>query len=96
MWTAVADKRVYRLVVEEGLAVAGRVGGDGRDLEVVPFPEPVTLPDPVPDVEPPAHDAGVATDIVEQLVENAMEAGSRVMFVPDGTLSAGVAAVLRY
>ena len=96
VWTAVADKRVHRLVVEEGLAVAGRVGGDGRDLEVVSFPEPVTLPDPVPDAGPPAHAAGVATDIVEQLVENAMEAGSRVMFVPDGTLSAGVAAVLRY
>ncbi|WP_329361818.1 hypothetical protein OG896_02145 [Streptomyces sp. NBC_00669] len=96
VWTAVADKRVRRLLVEESLVLAGRVGGDGRELEVVPFPEPVTLPEPKPDVEPPARASGVATDIVEQLVENAMLAESRVMFVPDGTLPDGVAAVLRY
>ncbi|WP_329171739.1 baeRF3 domain-containing protein [Streptomyces sp. NBC_01477] len=96
VWTAVADKRVRLLVVEEGAELAGRIGGDGRILDVVPFPEPVTLPDPRRDTEPPA--AGVATDIVEQLVENAVRADSRVLFVPDGTLpgAEGVAAVLRY
>jgi hypothetical protein len=98
VWTAATDKRVRRLLVDETLVVAGRITGDGRTLDVVPFPEPVTLPDPLPDVEPPAHDAGVSTDIVEQLVENAVEADSQVLFVPDGTLLAagGVAAVLRY
>ncbi|WP_327286929.1 baeRF3 domain-containing protein [Streptomyces sp. NBC_01198] len=100
VWTATADKRVRRLLVEEGLMVAGRISGDGRTLDVLPYPGgvTVTLPDPVPDVEPPPHDAGVATDIVEQLVENAVEADSQVLFVPDGTLLApgGVAAVLRY
>ncbi|WUH89053.1 hypothetical protein OG900_02175 [Streptomyces sp. NBC_00433] len=98
VWTAVADKRVHRLLVEESLMVAGRITGDARTLDVVPYPELVTLPDPRPDVEAPAHDAGVATDVVEQLVEKAVQADSRVLFVPDGTLDAagGVAAVLRY
>ncbi|MFG1810502.1 hypothetical protein [Streptomyces sp. NPDC049040] len=98
VWTAAADQRVHRLLVEESLAVAGRIGGDGRDLEVVPYPEPVTLPDPRQDGRSPAHTAAVATDIVERLVENAVEADSQVLFVPDGTLDAagGVAAVLRY
>lgn len=96
VWTAVADRRVRRLVVEEGLAVAGRIGAGGRTLEVVPFPEPVTLPDPVPDAEPPPHAAGLATDVVEQLIEDALGTGARVVFVPDGTLPAGVAAALRY
>ncbi|WP_240634386.1 MULTISPECIES: baeRF3 domain-containing protein [Streptomyces] len=98
VWTAVADKRVHQLLVEEGLMVAGRITGDGRVLEVAEVPQPVTLPNPKPDVEPPPHTYGVATDIVEQLVDNAISAGSRVLFVPDGTLAAagGVAAVLRY
>ena len=96
VWTAVADKRVHRLLIEEGLLIAGRTGGDGRELTTVPYPEPVTLPRPKEDFEPP--EPGVATDIVEQLVENAVEAGTLVMFVPDGTLAgaAGVAGVLRY
>ncbi|MFD0634379.1 hypothetical protein ACFQ9X_25340 [Catenulispora yoronensis] len=96
VWTAVADKRVHRLVLEEGLLLAGKVGGDGRELATLPFPEPVTLPQPKEDIEPPA--IGVHTDIVEQLVENSMESGARVLFVPDGTLreAGGVAAVLRY
>jgi len=98
VWTAVADKRVNLLVVEEGLVVAGEVTGDGRELELVAVPEPVTLPNPKEDVEPQPHSYGVATDIVEQLVENAIRAESRVLFVPDGTLAdaGGVAAWLRY
>jgi hypothetical protein len=96
IWTAIADKRVHRLLVEEGLLIAGKAGGDGRELTTVPYPEPVTLPQPKEDFEPPER--GVATDIVEQLVENAVESGALVLFVPDGTLAdaAGVAAVLRY
>lgn len=98
VWTAVADRRVQRLVVEEKLVLAGRITGDGRVLEVVEVPKPVTLPNPKPDMEPPAHSFGVATDVVERLVDRAIEADSRVLFVPDGTLQAagGVAAVLRY
>lgn len=98
VWTAARDKRVHRLLLEESLVVAGRITGDGRTLDVVPFPERVTLPEPVPDAEAPAHDTGVATDIVEQLVEHAVDADAQVLFVPDGTLTAagGVAAVLRY
>jgi hypothetical protein len=96
VWTAVADKRVQQLLVEEGLLIAGRAGGDGRELTTVPYPEPVTLPQPKEDFEPPQR--GVATDIVEQMVEDAAEGGALVLFVPDGTLAdaAGVAAVLRY
>lgn len=96
VWTAVADKRVQRLLVEEGLLIAGTADGDGRELRTVPYPEPVTLPQPKEDFEPP--EPGVDTDIVEQLVENAVESGALVLFVPDGTLAdaAGVAAVLRY
>ncbi|SHN02437.1 baeRF3 domain-containing protein [Actinacidiphila paucisporea] len=97
VWTAVADKRVRRLLVEEGLLVAGRISEDARILDVVPYPEPVTLPDPWPDVEGLVH-ADVATDVVEQMVERAVQADSQVLFVPDGSLLAadGVAAVLRY
>ena len=41
--------------------------------------------------------AGVATDIVERLVEDTIQADARVLFVPDGTLPAGGGvAVLRY
>ncbi|TGN79726.1 hypothetical protein E5083_08980 [Streptomyces bauhiniae] len=98
VWTAVADKRVARLIVEEGLDLAGRITGDGRVLELVEVPEPVTLPEPRPDVEPPPHTMGVATDIIEQLVDRAVDADSQVLFVPDGTLAeaGGVAALLRY
>ncbi|MFC7219313.1 hypothetical protein ACFQLX_14210 [Streptomyces polyrhachis] len=98
VWTAVADNRVRLLLVEEGLSLAGRISEDGREVEVVTVPEPVTLPDPKPDVTAPPRTYGVATDVVERLVDGAIEADSEVMFVPDGTLSdlGGVAAVLRY
>ncbi|WP_415954447.1 hypothetical protein [Streptomyces sp. KLOTTS4A1] len=96
VWTAVADRRVRRLLLEQSLVLAGRINGDGRELEVVEVPGPVTLPNPVPDVQPPPD--GVATDIVEQLVDGAVAAETDVLFVPDGTLadSGGVAALLRY
>ncbi|MET8811226.1 hypothetical protein ABZW47_04415 [Streptomyces sp. NPDC004549] len=98
VWTAVADKRVQRLIVEEGLYLAGRITEDGRVLELAEVPKPVTLPEPKPDVTPPPHTMGVATDIVEQLVDRAIAADSHVLFVPDGTLAGagGVAALLRY
>lgn len=96
VWTAVADKRVQLLVLEEGLVLAGRVALDGRTLEAVPYPEPVTVPDPKEDVTAPRLD--VVTDIVERLVEAAIDADGRVQFVPDGTLgeAGGLAAALRY
>ncbi|NUP49718.1 MAG: hypothetical protein HOW97_20775 [Catenulispora sp.] len=96
VWTAVADKRVYRLVLEEGLLVAGKVSSDGRELTIMPFPAPVTLPQPKEDLERPKP--GVHSDIIDQLVEDSLEAGARVLFVPDGTLATtgGIAAVLRY
>jgi hypothetical protein len=98
VWTAVADKRVQHLIVEEGLILAGRITGDGRMLELVEMSKPVTLPEPKQDIEPPAHSMGVATDIVEQLVDRAIAADTQVLFVPDGTLvgAGGVAALLRY
>ena len=98
VWTAVADKRVRRLVIEEGLRPAGRITEAGRVLELVEVPTPVTWPEPKTDIETPPHALGVATDIVEQLVDNAVAADARVLFVPDGTLQAagGVAALLRY
>ncbi|MET7289270.1 hypothetical protein [Streptomyces sp. NPDC005573] len=98
VWTAVADKRVRLLVVEEGLELAGRITGDGRQLELAEVPRPVTLPEPLRDIEPPAHARGIATDIVEQLVDAAIGADTQVLFVPDGTLQGafGVACVLRY
>ncbi|WP_042422626.1 baeRF3 domain-containing protein [Streptacidiphilus anmyonensis] len=98
VWTAVADKRVSLLVVDEGCVMAGRISDDRRDLEVLPAPEPVTLPNPKQDIGPAPHSRGVSTDIVEQLVEDTLCAQGRVQFVPDGTLAAtdGVAAVLRF
>lgn len=96
VWTAVADKRVNLLVVEEKLVLAGRTADDGRVLETVPYPEQVTMPDPKQDVTPPQE--GVLTDVVERLVEAAIDADGLVLFVPDETLgdAGGVAAVLRY
>jgi hypothetical protein len=78
--------------------LAGRITEDDRVLELVDVPKPVTLPDPKKDMEPSAHALGVATDIVERLVDNAIAADARVLFVPDGTLedAGGVAALLRY
>ncbi|MFG2883508.1 hypothetical protein ACGFYV_14600 [Streptomyces sp. NPDC048297] len=98
VWTAVADKRVQHLIVEEGLTLAGRITGDGRMLELVEMSRPVTLPEPKQDIEPPPHSLGVATDVVEQLVDRAIAADTQVLFVPDGTLAGagGVAALLRY
>ncbi|MGW0993213.1 baeRF3 domain-containing protein [Streptomyces sp. NPDC002520] len=98
VWTAVADKRVQQLIVEEGLVLAGRITGDGRMLELVEMSKPVTLPEPKQDIEPPPRSMGVATDIVEQLVDRAIAADTQVLFVPDGTLvgAGGVAALLRY
>ncbi|WP_215909703.1 baeRF3 domain-containing protein [Streptacidiphilus fuscans] len=98
VWTAVADKRVRLLVVEEGQVIAGRISDDRRELELEPVQEPVTLPNPKRDIGPAPHSLGVATDIVEQLVENTIRADGEVLFVPDGTLAEtdGVAAVLRF
>ncbi|MEU6405153.1 hypothetical protein [Streptomyces sp. NPDC046985] len=98
VWTAVTDKRVRRLLVEEGLVLGGRITGEGRELEIAEAPQPVTLPDPRKDMAPTADTYGVATDIVEQLVDRAIDADSDVLFVPEGTLeeAGGVAAVLRY
>ncbi|MEY9872516.1 hypothetical protein ABH931_001992 [Streptacidiphilus sp. MAP12-33] len=97
-WTAALEKRVSLLVVDEGRVVAGRISDDRRDLEVLPVPEPVTLPSPKRDIGPAPHSMGVTTDIVEQLVETTIRADGQVLFVPDGTLAAtdGVAAVLRF
>ncbi|MFD4986794.1 hypothetical protein [Streptomyces sp. NPDC058374] len=85
VWSVVADRRASLLLVEENFAAAGRIDAE-RQLH------PVELPDEGPPPE------GVETDIVDTLVETALDGDAEVRFVPDGTLTEDgrVAAVVRY
>ncbi|MFF4169640.1 hypothetical protein [Streptomyces sp. NPDC001744] len=94
VWVAVADRRVHLLVLEEGLRAAGTVAEDGRGLRLVPLPDGPGLTDGGGEQAPD----GVVTDLVDTLVENALDADASVRFVPDGTLNerGRVVAALRY
>ncbi|MBM9618588.1 baeRF3 domain-containing protein [Streptomyces zhihengii] len=82
VWGAVRDERAGLVVVEEHFQRTARV--TGGHLQPV---DPAAAPDPE-----------VREDIVDELVETALDGGAEVVFVPDGTLSehGGVAAELRY
>lgn len=85
VWNTVLDHRAALVLVEEGLRAAGRPG-DNHQLQVVDVPEGEPAPE------------GVETDIVDSLVEEALDADTEVRFVPDGTLpdGIGIAGTLRY
>lgn len=84
VWQTVQQGRVALLAVEEGYETAARVE-DGH-LVVAAGPGVPGSPD------------GVHEDIVDELVEAALDKGSEVRFVPDGDLAeAGhIAGVLRF
>ncbi|MFI9625990.1 hypothetical protein [Streptomyces sp. NPDC052042] len=85
VWHTVVDHRAALVLVEEGLRAAGRAD-ENHQLHIVDVPEGEPAPE------------GVETDIVDSLVEAALDADSEVRFVPDGTLpdSVGIAGTLRY
>ncbi|MEU1277104.1 chemotaxis protein [Streptomyces sp. NPDC005805] len=82
VWGAVRDERAGLVVVEEHFQRTVRVTDDHL--------QPV---DPAR-----ADDPSVREDIVDELVERALDAGAEAVFVPDGSLTGhgGVAAELRY
>lgn len=85
VWHTVMDHRAALVLVEEGLRAAGRAE-ENHQLHVVDVPEDEPAPE------------GVDTDIVDSLVEAALDADTEVRFVPDGTLpdGVGIAGTLRY
>lgn len=85
VWSVVADMRAALVVIEETARASGRIGAD-RQLSLVD----VAPDEPVPD--------GVSSDVVDSLIEAALDTDAEVRFVPDGTLAEDgrVAAVLRY
>ncbi|MGX1636347.1 baeRF3 domain-containing protein [Streptomyces albidoflavus] len=91
VWTMVAERRVSLLLVEESFVAVGHVDGEGR-LHLGEVPE---------ETEPPIDiEVGLSaeTDIIDTLVETALDGDAQVRFVPDGTLTGDgrVAAVARY
>ncbi|MEW1813917.1 baeRF3 domain-containing protein [Streptomyces diastaticus] len=91
VWTMVAERRVSLLLVEENFAAVGHIDEAGG-LHLREVPE---------ETEPPLDvEVGLAaeTDIVDTLIETALDGDAQVRFVPDGTLAedGGVAAVVRY
>ncbi|WP_436738916.1 hypothetical protein [Streptomyces sp. BBFR102] len=91
VWTMAAERRVGLLLVEESFVAVGQVDEEGR-LHLEEVPE---------GTEPPLDvEVGVSagTDIVDTLVETALDGDAQVRFVPDGTLTGDgrVAAVVRF
>ncbi|QNP66045.1 chemotaxis protein [Streptomyces genisteinicus] len=82
VWGAVRDERAALVVVEEHFQRTVRV--TSGHLQPVDPSEP--------------DDEEVREDIVDEIVETALDGGAEVIFVPDGTLTehGGVAAELRY
>jgi len=85
VWNAVMDHRAGLVLVEEGLRAAGSAD-ENHQLSIVEVPPGEPAPE------------GVETDIVDSLVEAALDADTEVRFVADGTLpdGVGIAGALRY
>ncbi|MEV4434463.1 chemotaxis protein [Streptomyces sp. NPDC049555] len=87
IWQTVRQGRVALLAVEDHYQVTARVDGNGG--------HPVRLEEPV---EPLTADPAIREDVVDEIVEAALDNGAEVEFVPDDTLAEEdrLAAVLRY
>lgn len=88
VWQSAQEGRVALLAVEEHFQQTVRV----EDGHLVPL-------DPAePGAVPPASGNGFREDIVDELVEVALDGGAEVVFVPDDTLTdhSRIAAGLRY
>ncbi|MFB7915680.1 hypothetical protein [Streptomyces sp. NPDC056061] len=85
VWHTVMEHRAALVLVEEGLRAAGRADAN-HQLHIVDVP----AGEPAPE--------GVETDILDSLIEEALDADTEVRFVPDGTLpdGVGIAGTLRY
>ncbi|MFF9348760.1 hypothetical protein [Streptomyces sp. NPDC014734] len=85
VWNSVMGHRAALVLVEEGLRAAGRAD-ENHQLHIVDVPPGEPAPE------------GVETDIVDSLIEEALDADTEVRFVPDGTLpdGVGIAGALRY
>ncbi|MEU1091393.1 chemotaxis protein [Streptomyces sp. NPDC005576] len=84
VWAAVQEGRAGLVVVEEHFQETARTTG-GHLV-------------PVGDEEVPPGDETVREDVVDELVEGALDSGAEVVFLPDDTLAehGRIAAVLRY
>ncbi|MEE1800868.1 chemotaxis protein [Streptomyces sp. NPDC101062] len=85
VWESVREKRADLIALEEHYRRTVRV----QDGHLVPVDEASAAS---------AADPGVRDDIVDELVEGALDGGAQVVFLPDGTLAGHdrIAAVLRY
>jgi Bacterial archaeo-eukaryotic release factor family 3 len=99
VWEAVSQGRGSLLLVEEHCQVTGRISLD--HLHVVADGE--SAPDAAAGAEAPGTEAitrmgPVEEDVIDQLVEMALDMETEVRFVPDGSLAEDgqVALVLRY
>ncbi|MFJ6015538.1 chemotaxis protein [Streptomyces sp. NPDC092952] len=83
VWAAVREGRAGLVAVEEGFQRTVRV----TDEHLTPVGEDPDLTDPT-----------VREDIVDELVERALDSGGEVVFLPDGSLTehGRIAAALRY
>lgn len=84
VWTSVGEGRAGLVVVEEHFQRTARTS-EGHLV-------------PVDAEEAAPGDASVREDVVDELVEAALDSGAEVVFLPDGTLTehGGIAAALRY
>ncbi|MEU7133682.1 hypothetical protein [Streptomyces sp. NPDC046261] len=87
IWQTVRQGRVALLAVEDHYQVTARVDGNGG--------HPVKVESPT---EPLAADPAIREDVVDEIVETALNSGADIEFVPDDTLAGEdrLAAVLRY
>ncbi|MFF3753698.1 chemotaxis protein [Streptomyces sp. NPDC002018] len=86
VWESVGERRAELVALEDHFHRTAGV----RDGHLVPL-------DDAPGATGLGHD-GIRDDIVDELVETALDGGAEVVFLPDGTLAAHdrVAAVLRF
>ncbi|MEU4211778.1 hypothetical protein AB0F13_17525 [Streptomyces sp. NPDC026206] len=87
IWQTVRQGRVALLAVEDHYQVTARVDGNGG--------HPVRVETPA---EPLVADPAIHEDVVDEIVETALNSGADIEFLPDDTLAGEdrVAAVLRY
>ncbi|GHG61086.1 baeRF3 domain-containing protein [Streptomyces griseocarneus] len=87
IWQTVRQGRVALLAIEDHYQVTAKLDGNGG------HPQRVETP-----TEPLLADPSIHEDVVDEIVENALQSGADIEFVPDDTLASEdrLAAVLRY